>query len=309
MTMDNWFACELHCHTYHSDGDFTVNTLLKTAKERLLDGICLTDHNTISGWYEVEKNFTPVVLKGMELTTYYGHMLTLGIDEYVEWRDALPDNIDEKMKFVHSHSGLVGMAHPFQAGTPICTGGHWDYNVSDYKLVNYLEVWSEGNPFMNSANVKAYKLWVSLLDKGFKITPTFGRDWHNSENDIYPCACTYLNCDSNQLTPIKMKNAIKNGKTTVSAGPLFYFKTVDNRVIFTTDFKRCKKFKNAPVFEPKIIKLLTNNNTVLAEIPFSSNAVLSNINFEFNHYYRAELYGAINENENCLIAFTAPVYY
>ena len=27
-----WFPCELHCHTVHSDGDFTVETLLQTAR-------------------------------------------------------------------------------------------------------------------------------------------------------------------------------------------------------------------------------------------------------------------------------------
>ena len=45
--MRNWFACELHCHTLHSDGDFSVEELMRTARERLLDGINLTDHNKI----------------------------------------------------------------------------------------------------------------------------------------------------------------------------------------------------------------------------------------------------------------------
>ena len=49
----NWFAAELHCHTLHSDGDFTAGELIAEAKRQGLDGIALTDHNTTSGWLEL----------------------------------------------------------------------------------------------------------------------------------------------------------------------------------------------------------------------------------------------------------------
>lgn len=52
--MKKWYPCELHCHTLHSDGSFTVNELLSAAKSRKLSGICLTDHNTVSGWEETD---------------------------------------------------------------------------------------------------------------------------------------------------------------------------------------------------------------------------------------------------------------
>ena len=31
--MLKWFPCEMHCHTLHSDGKFTVESLMQTAKE------------------------------------------------------------------------------------------------------------------------------------------------------------------------------------------------------------------------------------------------------------------------------------
>ncbi|MDQ9761137.1 hypothetical protein RFZ45_20090, partial [Acinetobacter baumannii] len=65
------------------------------------------------------------------------------------------------LKKVRDKNGLTGIAHPFQLGTPICTGGRWEYNVKDYNLVNYMEIWSEGNPFMNTANNRAYDMWFS----------------------------------------------------------------------------------------------------------------------------------------------------
>ena len=30
--MKKWYPCELHCHTVHSDGDFTVEGLIASAK-------------------------------------------------------------------------------------------------------------------------------------------------------------------------------------------------------------------------------------------------------------------------------------
>ena len=135
--MKKWYPCELHCHTVHSDGDFTVEGLIASAKEHGLKGICLTDHNTYSGREEASKEKDLVILQGIEWTTYFGHMLVLGADRFVEWRDAVPENIDEKMKQVHAAGGLVGIAHPFQLGTPICTGGRWDFRVQDFSLVNY----------------------------------------------------------------------------------------------------------------------------------------------------------------------------
>ena len=44
----SYLPCELHCHTLHSDGDFSVKELQEAAKENHLSLIALTDHNTMS---------------------------------------------------------------------------------------------------------------------------------------------------------------------------------------------------------------------------------------------------------------------
>lgn len=302
-----YHACELHCHTLHSDGAFAVNELMQTALERKLSGICLTDHNTTSGWAELDENSPLAVLKGIEWTTYFGHMLALGTSSYVDWRDAVPDNIDGKMKEVHEKGGLVGIAHPFQLGTPICTGGHWDYNVRDFSLVDYMEVWSEGNPFMNTPNKRAYALWVSLLDKGFKIAPAFGRDWHNASGDIYPSACTYLCTQSESLTPDDIKSSIKNGKTSLTVGPLFTFDIESGTASFSADFTRMQSVAGAPHVEPKTIKVLTNGGEEVLKLPYDK-CISVPLEAQDKHYYRAELWGAVDGKEEQLIALTSPIY-
>ena len=70
----SYLPCELHCHTLHSDGDFSVKELQEAAKENHLSLIALTDHNTMSGWDELDDSVVPAI-RGIEWTTYFGHML------------------------------------------------------------------------------------------------------------------------------------------------------------------------------------------------------------------------------------------
>ena len=219
--MKKWYPCELHCHTLHSDGSFTVDGLLSAAKSRELSGICLTDHNTVSGWEETDNEKDLAVLKGIEYTTYHGHMLCLGTDKIIDFTGM--SNIDSTIGYFRDNGGLVGIAHPFQLGTPICTGGHWDYNITRWENVSYIEVFSEGCPYLNTPNKKARALWHSLLDNGYKIAPSMGRDWHRTNGDINLAACTYLLCDDGKLTADKMKQAIKEGRTFITTGPFFAF--------------------------------------------------------------------------------------
>lgn len=312
-----WYASELHCHTIHSDGDFTVADLIATAKQRCLDGICLTDHNTISG-HEEAKDETLAILKGIEWTTYYGHVKVLGVSSYIDWRDLTPDTIDEKMKEVKAAGGLVGIAHPFQLGTPICTGGHWDYNVKDFSLVNYLEIWSEGCPFMNTANRKAIALWRSLVDKGYKITPTFGRDWHRKTGNAYHGACTYILSEDSKITDKTIKTAIEKGRTVVSVGPLFYFETRDGKTLgdianegktaikFSVNLARLEKMAPGYCVTPKVIRFVGKGGEEVFSV--SADTKETEVTLQKGVAYNAELWGNIDEKEDCLLAFTAPIY-
>ncbi len=312
-----WYATELHCHTVHSDGDFTVSELIETAKKRHLDGICLTDHNTISGHSEANDNAL-AILKGIEWTTYFGHMKVLDTNKFVDWRDAVPDGIDEKMRQVRQADGLVGIAHPFQLGTPICTGGHWDYNITDYNLVNYIEVWSEGCPYLNSANKRAVALWRELLDKGYRITPTFGRDWHRGTNNEYHAACTYILSEDSTITDKTIKTAIIKGRTVVSVGPLFCFETQTGQTlgdtldegihtfIFTVDNKRMSEMQLDYEALPEKIKLIGKGGKEIFSI--SADEHIKQVFLSKGEAVSAELWGSIDGKKDCLLALTAAIY-
>lgn len=209
-------CAELHCHTLHSDAQFSPEDLAQAARDEALDLIALTDHNTLSGYAQMERTRFPFI-RGIEWTTFYGHMLALGTQGFVDWRDATPDNIDAKIDQVKAQGGLVGIAHPFTPGSPMCTGCYWDFRVQDWNRVDYIEVWNEDLPPLAAHNRRAVALWRGLLDRGYRIAPTYGRDWHRQAFSPLPRGCTYLEAES--ATEAAGLKALGAGQTLLSLGP------------------------------------------------------------------------------------------
>lgn len=313
----SYLPCELHCHTIHSDGDFQVKELLENAKADHLSIIALTDHNTFSGHSELDDTLLPSI-KGIEWTTYFGHMLVLGANEFVDWRDAKPYNIDEKIKNVKAVGGVVGIAHPFQMGSPICTGGRWEFNVKNWNNIDYMEIWHEDLTRITSENEKSLELWTSLLDKGYKIAATYGRDWHRPENSGH-YGCTYIDIDEevNQSNTLK---AIRLGKTVVSTGAKFFFNmhrygntySIGDTVrkgtytfSFFTDLHSRQKNAGEESVKYKSIKIVTNTGKVALETRYDERHV--RLNLEKKHWYRAELWGSV-DGESKPLAITSPIY-
>lgn len=313
----NYLPCELHCHTVHSDGDFQVKELLESAKADHLSLIALTDHNTFSGHYELDDNILPSI-RGIEWTTYFGHMLVLGANEFVDWRDAVPENIDEKIKEVKAAGGAVGIAHPFQMGSPICTGGRWEFIVKNWNNVDYIEIWHEDLTRITGENTKSLKLWTSLLDKGYKIAATYGRDWHRPENSGH-YGCTYIDIDG-EVNQINAISALKMGRTVVSSGVKFFFRihkyagtysigdTVKKGTYifsFFTDLHAREKNAGEEAIKYQTIKIITNGGKTALETQCNERHVT--LKLEANHWYRAELWGKV-DGESQPLAITSPIY-
>lgn len=313
--MKKWYPCELHCHTLHSDGSFTVEELLSAAKSRKLSGICLTDHNTISGWEETDNQNDIAVLKGIEYTTYHGHMLCLGAKKIIDFFDI--SSIDSAIEEIRAADGIVGIAHPYQLGTPICTGGHWDFNITKWENVSYIEVFSEGCPYLNTPNKKARALWHSLLDKGCRIAPSMGRDWHRLNGNVNLAACSYLLCEG-ECTAGSMKKALSEGRTAITTGPFFAFSTADGKTVGDTiaegentlsviiDTERQKEIVPSQHFAFREIRLVSNGGETVKSIPATEKELT--FDFEKGHWYSLELWGDIDEKNETLLAFTGAVY-
>lgn len=312
----SYLPCELHCHTVHSDGDFSVAELLQNAKSDHLSLIALTDHNTSSGYDELDDSVLPCI-KGIEWTTYFGHMLVLGANKFVDWRDAKKDNIDEKIRQVKDADGVVGVAHPFQIGSPICTGGRWEFDVKDWSAVDYIEVWHSDLMGVKQENSKAFDFWTELLDRGCKIAATYGRDWHRDEENGH-FGCTYLDLD--EINEVSALKALKAGKSVVSSGAKFFFRLHRRGVTYSigdtvkkgtytfsffTDLHSREKDAGEESVVYKEIRIVTNAGKTVLQTRYNERH--TRLRLESGNWYRAELWGTV-DGESRLLAFTSPVY-
>ncbi|GGA44084.1 CehA/McbA family metallohydrolase [Paenibacillus physcomitrellae] len=219
----SWLACELHTHTFHSDGKQSLSELAAGAKALGFDCIALTDHNTMTGLAgkeEVERENGISIIPGMEWTTFFGHMVTIGLDRYVDWRPVGPGDIHAGLAKVHEQGGIAGMAHPFRPGSPMCTGCYWEFEVSDWNDIDYIEVWSTTFAPVKNNNARAYRFWTDRLNEGYRLAATSGRDWHHQEPTDEPLSVTYLRLEDNDA-PLRDRaiQALSSGRATVTLGP------------------------------------------------------------------------------------------
>lgn len=313
----SYLPCELHCHTYHSDGGFSPCGLLRAAKENGLSLIALTDHNTFSGCAELDKSIIPAI-DGIEWTSYYGHILVLGAKSFVDWRDATPHNIENKLAEVKNAGGVIGIAHPFQLGSPFCTGGRYEFDIKDYSVVDYIEIFHEDFSKENYENESALKLWSDLLDRGYHIAATYGRDWHSDERKGQ-FGCTYIDFDE---APDEQNAllAIKAGRTVASCGAKLFFEAQQNgkkykigdtleagdtRLSLFLDLYARKEYDYFSDIKYSEIRIVTNSSKCVYKANINEDYICLKLNE--SSWYRAELWGEV-EGKNIPLAVTSPIY-
>src|SRR5438067_12058699 len=81
---------ETHLHTVHSDGQHGIREMFEACRAAGYDAVALTDHNTQSGVAEgaaIAAELGLVFVPGVEVTTFRGHAVVLGVTRVPEWRD------------------------------------------------------------------------------------------------------------------------------------------------------------------------------------------------------------------------------
>ena len=101
-----------HIHSeYSPDSHSRIDDILKTAQERDLDIIAISDHNTVDGTSEVmakTRNADILAIPSIEISSALGHILGFGCEENIP-RDLSPqDTIDR----IHDLGGLAIIPHP-----------------------------------------------------------------------------------------------------------------------------------------------------------------------------------------------------
>jgi hypothetical protein len=103
---------DFHVHSFLGDGMLSPFALVSRARHRGLHAFALTDHNRLFAakagrWYS-RLVAGPTVLVGEEITAPGFHLIAVGIDKHVSWRQSATEVIED----VHRQGGIAIAAHP-----------------------------------------------------------------------------------------------------------------------------------------------------------------------------------------------------
>ncbi len=103
----------MHEMTFSSDSEQNLEDIVKTARARGLDAICITDHDSM-GLKEYAENYSREVgfpiFVGVEYYSLQGDILAYGIDTIPDGRIDAQDFID----YVNERGGVTFACHPFR---------------------------------------------------------------------------------------------------------------------------------------------------------------------------------------------------
>ena len=245
-------------------------------------------------------------------------MLVLGGEKFVDWRFVTIDTIDDYTQEISKQNGVIGIAHPFNVGSPICTGCYWDFNIKQWEYIDYIEVWSRPYPNTLEKNKRAFTMWDSLLQQGHKISATSGRDWHVLESEhLVNVGVTYLGAKGDSW--LDAKQGLKDGRVFVTLGPYLEITITQGNMVYELGDELPLKKTNIKIkidqtkrtdlwqsfhIKTRYINIIQNGTMVATKLG-------DEVSFCFvpeKGYLRIEVYGDYMEKEHQLIAFSSPVY-
>jgi len=157
---------DLHIHSrYSKDSNLHPKVILNTAKLRGLDGIAVTDHNTIKGGVEASKIAENIeVIVGAEIKTNKGEIIGYFLNEEIKSR-SFWEVIDE----MRSQGAMISIPHPFD----FFRINRLRFNEEMLKAVDAIEVINSRCVF-DKFNRKA----LELAEK-YGLRKTAGSDAHS----------------------------------------------------------------------------------------------------------------------------------
>jgi predicted metal-dependent phosphoesterase TrpH len=162
---------DLHMHTDHSTDCATpVDVLLRTARDRGLGAIAITDHNEVSGALEArriaaEMGDIKVIVAEEVKTAEQGEVIGLFLEEKIPKGMTMAETIAE----IRRQGGLVYVPHPFDRF----------HSVPDYEhLIEIVEEVDILEVFNPRVAVTAFNEEAERFARKYRIVPGAGSDSH-----------------------------------------------------------------------------------------------------------------------------------
>lgn len=187
---------DLHMHTLHSDGIATPTEVVEAAKAAGMDGIAITDHDTMEGVAEAERAARSIgimLVPGVEITTEIGDILAYGIS-------SIPAGTPLRiLDAIHGQGGAAAIAHPCGPWLAVRFVDMLDVFAGK---IDALETYNAGTPM-------AYNVLAMQAAKRHKLGAIAGSDAHTP--DAVGAAFTGMNARSAE----EVVAAIRKGATKV----------------------------------------------------------------------------------------------
>jgi predicted metal-dependent phosphoesterase TrpH len=211
---DSLLKIDLHVHTcYSEDASTTLKEVVYYAKKKGLDGVAITDHNTVKGALKLTGKNNLIIIPGLEVETQQGHVLALNITTPVPPKL----NITETVQRIHEIGGTAIIAHPYAA----FKAGLRKKAILNSKLDAVEVINSASFPFFIATHLG------KKLAQRLKLPQTGGSDAHHGHE--IGKAYTLVEADSNTDDVVE---AIKKGAVTPHGTPLSWAGRME-RVAFT----------------------------------------------------------------------------
>lgn len=181
-----YYAGDFHVHSREStDARPNVDEILRFAKSRGLDFVVITDHNTVTqdDFFIAAQKKSPDVLliPGIEVTTYAGHMNAIGATRFVEHKVDQPgESIQKTVQAIHDQGALLALNHPLLDLGDSCIGCAFRHPLDKLPL-DAIEVATGGlqqGGLLFSTRV--LRLWDDLNNTGRRVAAIGGSDDHQA---------------------------------------------------------------------------------------------------------------------------------
>jgi predicted metal-dependent phosphoesterase TrpH len=187
---------DLHVHTHYSeDASTTLKELVHFAIKRGVDGVAVTDHDTLRGAQKLAKKRSQLtIIPGLEVETLRGHVLALNITTLIPPKLSIAETVQK----IHDAGAVAIIAHPAVVLKP-----KWGQRITSDLNFDAVEV----------INSSAFPYFLSTylgrrLAERLNLPQTAGSDAHHATEIGKAYTLVDADSDSNDIAEAIIKGAV-----------------------------------------------------------------------------------------------------